>query len=639
MTVKAEDSNLKANRLVNEKSPYLLQHAYNPVDWYPWGSEAFAKAEAENKPVFLSIGYSTCHWCHVMEQDSFEDDQVAALLNEYYVPVKVDREERPDLDQKYMAACQALTGQGGWPLTVFLTPAKKPFYAATFIPKQARYGMTGMLEILPSLSKYWKEERGRVIKAGDELDAALRSMAAGSSAGTASAGSLDNLKEEELIAKGYQLLKTSFDQRHAGFGDAPKFPAAHQLLFLLDYGKRFEDDEAVEMAVRTLKAIHRGGIFDQIGFGLHRYSVDERWLVPHFEKMLYDQAVTALAAIEAYRATEEPEMAELAKKIFRYVLSELISEEGAFYAAEDADSEGEEGTFYVWSPAELIEALGEERGKIAASYYGVSREGNFEKGKSVLYRPHDNDTGFAAVNGLTPERLTDTLEDTRKVLVAKRSTRERPFRDDKIITAWNALIIAALSRGSELFGEQAYLKAAEKAAAFIMAKMVSEQGRLLRRYREGEAAIPAFLDDYAAMVWAYLELYRVSGSREHLTRAKHLNNSLLSLFYMDNGLLRYSAGMEEDLEEPEGEGALVAEAYDGASPSGVSMAAMNLLRMGHLLQDDSLTEKGVKVIAAQVASIRRHPTGFTYLLTALNYALAPGEVSPRCTAGGSCGLE
>ena len=623
----------RANRLVNEKSPYLLQHAYNPVDWYPWGEEAFAKADKENKPIFLSIGYSTCHWCHVMEKDSFEDQEVADLLNEHYVSIKVDREERPDLDQQYMAACQALTGQGGWPLTVFLTPARKPFYAATFIPKSARYGMSGMIDILPRLSAFWKEDRERVVKAGDELIEAMRKL----SKTEANAGSGPvagrELPGEKLLHSAYGHLKGSYDQQYGGFGDAPKFPAPHQLLFLLRYWKRSGEEDALTMAVESLRAMHRGGIFDQLGYGMHRYSVDKEWLVPHFEKMLYDQALTAIAALEAYRAAGDQEMALFARRIFSYLLTDLISPQGAFYSAEDADSEGEEGTFYVWRPQELKAALGEERGRLVAAYYGVSEKGNFEHATSILHRRH-SDEAFAAENGLSITELQVLLEEARTILLAKRAGRERPFRDDKIITAWNGLAIAALARGAVILEEPQYLAAAERAAAFIAEKMVSDKGRLLRRYREGEAAIPAFLDDYANLAWAHLELYKAGAGDSYLQSAERFSREMLTLFEDEKGVLLYSAAAEESADF-----ALEAEAYDGAIPSGVSVAAMNLLQLGRALQDETLTEKGEGLIIAQQGKIERYPTGFAYMLTALDYALSASEEHFYCTENGCCGLE
>jgi uncharacterized protein len=621
----------QANRLIHEKSPYLIQHAYNPVDWYPWGEEAFAKAKREDKPVFLSIGYSTCHWCHVMEKDSFEDLEVAALLNEHYISIKVDREERPDLDQKYMAACQALTGQGGWPLTVFLTPDKKPFYAGTFFPKSSRYGITGMIDILPRLSTFWKEERTRVVQAGDELTEALRQMTRASKEDLSAA--VQNLPGTELLEKAYQQFKSSYDQQYGGFGQAPKFPAPHQLIFLLRYWKRTGSEDALAMVMKTLKAIHRGGIFDQLGYGLHRYSVDSRWLVPHFEKMLYDQAFTALAALEAFQASGDQEMALLARKIFNYVLTDLTSEEGAFYSAEDADSEGEEGTFYVWEPEELSAVLGQERGQLITEYYGVTKTGNFEHGKSILHRLFEDET-FADSRGISAGEWKKIIEEVRLSLLDARSRRERPFRDDKIITSWNGMIIAALARGFSVLKDTAYLEAAVRAADFIMAKMVSAEGRLLRRYREDEAAIPGFLDDYTNLAWAFLELYRATAEQRFLQNAERLNREMLELFDAGGGILHYSAFNGDPQED-----ALEAEAYDGAVPSGVSVAAMNLLQLGRMLQQEDLVEKGKSLIIARRDKLKDHPTGFSYLLAAFDYAVSSSEEHFYCTLDGNCGWK
>ena len=625
------DGEKQANRLIHEKSPYLIQHAHNPVDWYPWGEEAFTRAKREDKPVFLSIGYSTCHWCHVMEKDSFEDLEVAALLNEHYVSIKVDREERPDLDQKYMAACQALTGQGGWPLTVFLTPDKKPFYAGTFFPKSSRYGITGMIDILPRLSAFWKEERTRVVQAGDELTEALRQMTRTAKEDLSAA--VQKLPGTEVLEKAYQQLISIYDQQYGGFGQAPKFPAPHQLIFLLRYWKRTGSEDALAMVMKTLKAMHRGGIFDQLGYGLHRYSVDSRWLVPHFEKMLYDQAFTALAALEAFQASGDEEMALLARKIFSYVLTDLASEEGAFYSAEDADSEGEEGTFYVWEPEELGAVLGQERGQLAAEYYGVTKRGNFEKGKSILHRSYE-DEAFADSRGISAGELKKIIEEVRLSLLDARSRRERPFRDDKIITSWNGMIIAALARGFSVFKDTAYLEAAVRAADFIMDKMVSSEGRLLRRYREDEAAIPGFLDDYANLAWAFLELNRATAEQRFLQNAERLNREMLELFDAGGGILHYSA-FNDDPEEV----ALEAEAYDGAVPSGVSVAAMNLLQLGRILQQENLAEKGKSLILARRDKLEDHPTGFSYLLAAFDYAVSSNEEHFYCTLDGNCGWK
>ncbi|HSW35572.1 MAG TPA: thioredoxin domain-containing protein, partial [Candidatus Limnocylindrales bacterium] len=375
--------NRKTNRLINEKSPYLLQHAYNPVDWYPWGNEAFEKAVAEGKPLFLSIGYSTCHWCHVMERESFEDPEVATLLNKSFVSIKVDREERPDLDQFYMAACQAMTGKGGWPLTVFLTPDKKPFFAGTYFPKHSRYGIFGIVDLLPKLDALWHQDRAQLLHAGGELWTLLQQQGEG----TADLKPVGfDLPPVSLIDRACQQLKSAYDHTYGGFGDAPKFPAPHQFMLLLRCWKRTGAADTLLMVVNSLKAMHRGGIFDQLGYGMHRYSVDRQWLVPHFEKMLYDQATVALATLEAYQAVSDPELALFARKIFAYVLQELKSPEGGFFTAEDADTEGEEGTFYVWTPGEIKALLGTEHGQLVAKFFGVTEKGNFENGSSVLHR-------------------------------------------------------------------------------------------------------------------------------------------------------------------------------------------------------------------------------------------------------------
>lgn len=628
----------KANRLINEKSPYLLQHAYNPVDWYPWNEEAFEKARSEDKLVFLSVGYSTCHWCHVMEKDSFENEAAADLINEHFVPVKVDREERPDLDQKYMAACQALTGQGGWPLTVFLTPDKKPFYAATFIPRTARYGMNGLMDILPRLRDFWKNDRERVLKAGDDLVNALQQIGGGPSGKTEADQSSRNIDArefpgKELLERAVDQFKGSYDHEFGGFGQAPKFPAPHQLVFLLRRYKRNKDDQILEMVLNTLRAMYRGGIFDQLGYGIHRYSVDEKWLVPHFEKMLYDQALVAIAALEAYRASGDQDMADFARKIFSYVLSEMSSPEGAFYAAEDADSEGHEGTFYIWRLEELREILGKERGELVAAYFGVTGKGNFENGTSILYRSKNNGE-FAAENNISQSELKLAIEESRLALFEVRSRRERPFRDDKILTSWNGLMIAALAAGSRILEDPSYLEAAEKAAAFIKENMVQPDGRLLRRYRDGEAGISAFLEDYSYLAWGYLELYRAGSNPQYLEEAERLVRLLLDQFRADSGYLHFSA----DSEEPADFG-YEAEAYDGAMPSGWSAAVFSLLQLGRMLPDEELFGEAENLIKLQQDKLERYPTGFSYLLTALDYALNVSEESLYCSQDGDCGWE
>ena len=598
----------KANRLIKEKSPYLLQHAYNPVDWYPWGEEAFSRAQAGDKPVFLSIGYSTCHWCHVMAGECFEDEEVAALLNEHFVSIKVDREERPDVDQIYMSACQMLTGQGGWPLSVFLTPDRKPFFAGTYFPKRSRFGITGFMELLPHLAALWRDQREKAVEAGEQLMQALLEQ------GRREAEEL--LPGTGVLDHAYHRLRNSFDEKHGGFGGAPKFPMPHRLTFLLRYWKRTGELKAMQMVSATLKSMARGGIFDQIGYGFHRYSTDEFWLAPHFEKMLYDQALLAIAYLEAYQATGEEEFAVTARAVFEYLLRDLRTPGGAFYTAEDADTGGEEGLFYLWTPAEITVVLGENRGRLFAEYFGVTEKGNFEKGRSILHRRQDHER-FAAERGLSPAALGEEMDQSRELLRAARSKRERPFKDDKILTSWNGLAIAALACGAAVLGEQRYAEAAASAAAFIKEKMLSPDGRLLRRYREGEAAFSAYLDDYAFLVWGLLELYRATLDAAHLERAALLNESMLGLFTGNGEALQFR-GNDSDEDLP---GSI--DTYDGAIPSGNSVAALNLLKLGRLTGRQDWWERGEAIIRAFGSELQGSPQAYTQMLAALDFAVGP----------------
>ncbi len=603
----------EANRLINEKSPYLLQHASNPVDWYPWGEEAFLKAKKEDKPVFLSIGYSTCHWCHVMEKESFEDEEVAGILNQDFVAIKVDREERPDLDQVYMTVCQAMTGQGGWPLTIFMTPDKKPFFAATYLPRRSRMGISGLVEFLPKVAEIWQLDRQKVEQSAEEITSALRRQAEGDDLHVDL--KTKSLPPEDILKQAFEGLKKSYDQQNGGFGGAPKFPSPHQLSFLLRYYRRSDSEEALKMAVNTLQKMYSGGIFDQLGYGMHRYSVDQHWLVPHFEKMLYDQATTAEAALEAYQASGDPEMAAFSRKIFSYVLDELQSEEGGFYSAEDADSEGEEGVFYVFSRKEFITLLGQDKGTLLADYYGVTDEGNFEKGKSVLHRPYD-DRDFCRQKNLTQDQLQSLLKEGREELLKARSRRERPFLDDKIITAWNGMIIAALAKGSVILDDTRYADAAGRAADFILEKMTADDGQLYRRYRDNEAAIAAFLEDYAFLARGLLELYQATSDTDRLEQAKKLVAEMDPFLNQDKGKLKFST-TEEDLADLP----LYVEAYDGAVPSGVSVGAEVYLRLGLFTGDKAPARKGKLLLKAQSEMLKRFPTGHTAMLSALDFAL------------------
>lgn len=594
------------NRLINEKSPYLLQHAHNPVDWYPWSSEAFDKAKSEDKPVFLSIGYSTCHWCHVMERESFEDEEVADLLNREFVSVKVDREERPDVDQLYMSVCQALTGHGGWPLTVILTPEQKPFFAGTYFPKRNRMGHRGLMEILERITQAWKQERNQVEEMVQRLADALQTQLTEMEEGALS---------PEPIREGVRQLESSFDDRYGGFGAAPKFPRPHDYLFLLRVWREQGNEKALQMVEQTLNAMRSGGIFDHIGFGFSRYSVDEKWLVPHFEKMLYDNALLALAYLEAYQATGNERFARVAREIFHYVLRDMTDDEGGFYSAEDADSEGEEGKFYVWSPEEVYAVLGKERGVRFCEAYDITAHGNFE-GKSIPNQIGLDSVALASRYGLSEEAWSAELEDSRQRLFQAREERVHPHKDDKILTSWNGLMIVTLARGARVLGEDRYREAAERAFRFVWNTLRREDGRLLARYRDGEAAIPAYLDDYANLVWALLELYETTLEADYLEKALMLTKSMLDLFGDEGKGGFFFTGRD-------GERLLARnkEVYDGATPSGNAVAAYNLVRIAHMTGSAEWTEQAEKQLTAFMNTVKRAPVAYSFFLTALQGAL------------------
>ncbi len=599
-----------ANRLSQEKSPYLLQHADNPVDWQPWDEAALAQARAEDKPVFLSIGYATCHWCHVMAHESFEDPEVAALLNQDYVCIKVDREERPDLDGVYMAVCQALTGRGGWPLSVWLTPEGKPFYAGTYFPKNTRQGLPGFIPVLQELSRRWhSQERARMIDASEQIITALQSQAAGA------AGSLGR----EALQKATQGLIQIYDSTHGGFGTAPKFPTPHHLTFLLRWHLREPGDQGLQMVEHTLERMWQGGIFDQVGLGFHRYSVDAQWLVPHFEKMLYDQALMALALCEAHQLTGKESFAEAAREVFTYVLRDMTSPEGGFYSAEDADSEGEEGLFYVWTPEQVETVLGPELGGRFCRVYNVSARGNFEHGRSI---PHLSGSWeeLAAAEGMEPNALTAQMDQARERLFAAREERPHPLKDDKIITSWNGLMIAALALGARALDEPVYLEAADRAAGFIEHNLVTENGRLARRWRQGHLFGQGYLDDYAFYMWGLIELHQSGLRTRHLERALELAELAHRLFEDVQGGGYFYTPVDGE--------ALIfrdKDIYDGALPSGNSAMALNLLRLGRLTGRVEMEERAEGVFQAFAGLVRRQPMAYTHLMNALDFALAPGQ--------------
>ena len=600
-----------SKRLVHEKSPYLLQHAENPVDWYPWGDEAFQAAKKEDKPIFLSIGYATCHWCHVMAHESFEDEEVARLLNKYYIAIKVDREERPDIDKIYMSVCQAMTGRGGWPLSIFMTPEGKPFFAGTYFPKSSRMGMPGFMDVINQTAALWQGDRERLLRASEEITSHLRSRP-DSSTPVHTLGS-------ETLKKGYIQFERTFDPIWGGFGTAPKFPTPHQLTFLLRWHKRSNDSRALEMVEKTLDAMRRGGIFDQVGFGFHRYSVDERWLVPHFEKMLYDQALLAVVYTEAYQATGKVEFAQVAREIFTYVLRDMMAPHGGFYSAEDADSEGKEGLFYLWTPQEVKGHLGEEVGGLFCRFFDISETGNFEEGPSIPHMPVSVQI-FAKKEGMDLTDARTALENARNRLFDIRRKRVHPLKDDKILTSWNGLMIAALARGYQVFGDQAYAKAARRAADFILMNLRTAGGRLLRRYRQGDAAYPGYLDDYAFLVWGLIELYEATFGISYLEEAIALNEAMIGIFWDkgEGGLYFTGRGNESLITRSK-------EIYDGALPSGNSVAALNFLRLGRMTGSIDLEQRAEQLLRAFSGQVADHPMGYTQLLVALDFMVGPSQ--------------
>ncbi|MEJ2190652.1 MAG: thioredoxin domain-containing protein, partial [Acidobacteriota bacterium] len=470
----------RKNHLAGEKSPYLLQHAGNPVDWYPWGEEAFARAEKEGRPIFLSIGYATCHWCHVMERESFADETVARLMNETFINIKVDREERPDIDQVYMTVCQMMTGSGGWPLTIIMTPDRQPFFAATYIPRESRFGRTGMLELVPRVLELWTTDRDRAYASAQQILDHLRQQDGPQAPGTLDAAA---------VGAAFEQLAARYDPVHGGFGAAPKFPSPHNLLFLTRYWRTTGNPRALEMVEHTLERMRLGGIYDQVGFGFHRYSTDAEWLVPHFEKMLYDQAMLLAAYTEGWQATANPLFERTVREIVTYVLRDMTSPEGPFFSAEDADSEGEEGRFYLWTTEEARQVLGVQDAALAADLWNMSAEGNFtdeivggRTGRNILHRG-TSVRGSSDTSSLPGDLFAGRAENIREQLFAVRERRVHPLKDDKVLTDWNGLMAAALARAGNVFGEPEWIRAAERAVAFLTDNMMTASGRLLHRYR------------------------------------------------------------------------------------------------------------------------------------------------------------
>lgn len=582
------------NRLSHEKSPYLLQHAHNPVNWYPWGEEAFQAARDEDKPIFLSIGYATCHWCHVMERESFENEEIAGLLNDAFICIKVDREERPDIDEIYMTVCQMMTRSGGWPLSIVLTPDRQPFFAATYIPPEDRFGRTGLIHLIPRISDAWKTRR-------DELLDSAKKITADLSRASDSAGELDAAVLDQLIPAAQQ----SFDAVYGGFGLAPKFPTAHRLTLLV----RQNPAAAREMVLTTLSALRRGGIWDHVGHGIHRYSTDRLWLVPHFEKMLYDQAMLSLACAEAYEAYGDESAKQIAEELFDYVLRDMTSPGGGFYSAEDADSEGVEGKFYVWSMDELREVLSEEELALVVDRFNVQPDGNFR----------DEASGKKASENILhltgEERVPEAI---RHKLYTVREQRIHPLKDTKVLADWNGLMIAALAKAARVFDEPKYAVAAQRAAGFVFDEM-GDGDRLWHRWREGETAVPGQLDDYAFMIFGLLEIYESTFDVRALEKAVSLNAVVIDQFADET-----SGGFYLTADDAESLITRPKSLYDGAIPSGNSVQMMNLLRLARMtgtMEYEALADQAGNAFAEM---IHRAPSGFSQALQAVQFAKGTG---------------
>jgi uncharacterized protein len=597
-----------SNRLAHESSPYLLQHAENPVDWYPWGPDALERSREEDLPIFLSIGYSACHWCHVMEHESFEDPRIAALLNEHFVCIKVDREERPDLDQIYMNSVQIMTGRGGWPMSVFLTPDLQPFYGGTYWPPSARMGMPGFDQVVTAVADAWENRREQAMETATQLTQRLQSV----DQLPPSASSLSATLLDSALIKLEQVL----DRRHGGFGQAPKFPHSMDLQLLLRIGLRTKRPVAWEMVQLTLDKMAQGGIYDHLAGGFARYSVDQEWLVPHFEKMLYDNALLATCYLEAFQATHAERYSRVARETLDYVLRYMTDEQGGFHSTEDADSEGEEGKFYVWTPAEVEAVLGAEAAERFCQVYDVTAEGNFE-GKNILNLPKTIEQ-FAALRQLEPQHLHQQLDSMRAQLLAARDQRVRPGKDDKILVSWNALMIDGLARGAGILQRPDYLAAAERAADFIWTQMRTSDGRLLHTWRHGEAKLSAYLDDYAYLANALTTLYEASFNERWLEQALQLVEILLENFQdAEGGAFFYTADDHETLITR------TKDLYDSSVPSGNAVAAQVLIRLGKLTGRQDLLEAAEGILKQVTSLMEQSPTAAGQMLIALDLWLGP----------------
>jgi uncharacterized protein len=597
----------KANRLINETSPYLLQHAYNPVDWYAWGDEAFEKAKAEDKPILLSIGYSACHWCHVMEHESFEDPETAQVMNENFISIKVDREERPDVDQIYMNFVQMTTGHGGWPLNVFLTPDQIPFFGGTYFPPVSRYNMPSWQRVLLSVAEAYRDNRENLMQSATEILGEMRRVSLVETAG-------GNLSLDQLDSAFVSFTRT-FDAANGGFGGAPKFPPSMSLEFLLRYYVRTKDAKALEMVEKTCRKMANGGMYDQLGGGFHRYSVDAVWLVPHFEKMLYDNAQLALVYLHLYQATKDEFYKRIAVETLEYVRREMLDERGGFYSAQDADSEGVEGKFFVWSLDEIEEILGADDARLFGYHFDVSEHGNFEESNILSVRQSVEDS--AKQLNVSQEELSAVLERGKQKLFSQRENRIKPLRDEKVLTSWNGLMLAAFAEGAAILQNNDYLEIAAKNADFILENL-QKDGLLLRTYKDGTAKLNAYLEDYANFADGLIQLFQVSGEAKYLKEAKRLADLMITEFWDEEaGGFYFTGNSHENLVVRS------KEFFDNATPSGNSVAADVLLKLAKIFGDEKYERFAVTVLRLVSSQMRRYPQGFGRTLSALEFYLNP----------------
>ena len=595
------------NSLIREKSPYLLQHAHNPVDWMAWGEEAFAKARQENKPIFLSIGYSTCHWCHVMERESFESEKVAAVLNAHFVSIKVDREERPDVDKIYMTFVQAVSGQGGWPLNVFITPDLKPFYGGTYWPPESKYGRPSFLQVLEQVGKLWQTRQADIKESAEDFHSKLQGF-------TAQQQTNASMLTPAILHSAVAHFKEEYDPRHGGFGNAPKFPRPSQPIFLLREAVRFGDTNAIEMVLNTCDKMAAGGMHDQLGGGFARYSVDAQWLVPHFEKMLYDNAQLLNLYLDAYLVSGNPKYADTARKIIAYVLRDMTHPEGGFYSAEDADSEGKEGKFYCWTKAELAKLLSPEEFNVAVSYFGITDEGNFVDHSDPEPLPNQNVLSVVHPNLTEGDRLL--LASAERKMFEARSKRARPHLDDKVLASWNGMMLGALARAYAVLGDQSYRTAAEKNLHFLQSKLWDAQPKTLyHRWRDGERDNAQLLDDYANVLGGVIDLYEATLEPKHLEFALQIAEQMMARFYdPKEGGFWQSAGSKDLILR-------IKEDYDGAEPSGNSVASLALLRLGAICDRKDFRDAAEKTLRLFAERMEKLPQAVPHFLIALDYML------------------